>query len=158
MAAELNLTTAMLELPAVPSFAELRRRPLEFFSQAREDVRGCVSAPPPEPCPGPAQRMRCGAAPYPAALLAGGSLAPALGQTEALAAQAAGGHANSKSGRRGDGLFWGVGCAPTAELTQPISPPQDTPESTACLRAATIHRVLQVLANLRCAALQDKCP
>lgn len=44
VAAELNLTTAMLELPAVPSFAEVRRRPLEFFTQAREDVRGCVSA------------------------------------------------------------------------------------------------------------------
>lgn len=44
VAAELNLTTAMLELPAVPSFAEARRRPLEFFTQAREDVRGCVSA------------------------------------------------------------------------------------------------------------------
>lgn len=51
----------------------------------------------------------------------------------------------------------GAGCALTAELTQPISPPQDTPESTACLRATTILQVLQVLDNLRCAALQDKC-
>ncbi|NWU02667.1 IFNL3 protein, partial [Urocynchramus pylzowi] len=31
-------------------------------------------------------------------------------------------------------------------------PPQ---ESTACLRATTIRHVLQVLDNLRCAALQD---
>lgn len=46
VAAELNLTTAMLELPAAPSFAEARRRPLDFFRQAREDVRGCVSASP----------------------------------------------------------------------------------------------------------------
>ncbi|NWX35499.1 IFNL3 protein, partial [Notiomystis cincta] len=30
-----------------------------------------------------------------------------------------------------------------------------TTESTACLRATTIHYVLQVLNNLRCAALQD---
>ncbi|NXH47981.1 IFNL3 protein, partial [Dicaeum eximium] len=30
-----------------------------------------------------------------------------------------------------------------------------TPESTACLRATTIRHVLQVLDNLRCAALQD---
>lgn len=50
--AELNLTTAMLELPAAPSFAEVRQRPLEFFSHAREDVRGCVSTSP-SPCPSP---------------------------------------------------------------------------------------------------------
>ncbi|NWU37029.1 IFNL3 protein, partial [Hylia prasina] len=30
-----------------------------------------------------------------------------------------------------------------------------SPESTACLRATTILHVLQVLDNLRCAALQD---
>lgn len=46
VAAELNITTAMLELPAAPSFAEASRQPLEFFTQAREDVRGCVSASP----------------------------------------------------------------------------------------------------------------
>lgn len=51
----------------------------------------------------------------------------------------------------------GAGCALTAEVTQPISPPQDSPESTACLRATTILRALQVLDNLHCAALQDKC-
>lgn len=157
--AELNLTTAMLELPAAPSFAEVCRQPLEFFTQARKDVQGCVSAFPPSPAP--AQRPRCGAAPYPAVLPAGGSVAPALGQAEALAAQAAGGHANSKSGQRGGGV-WGVGaltggCARPAELTQRISPPQDSAESAACLRAATIPYVMQVLDNLRCAALQDKC-
>ncbi|XP_064291586.1 interferon lambda-3-like [Passer domesticus] len=42
VAAELNLTIAMLELPASPSFAEARRQPLEFFRNAREDVLGCV--------------------------------------------------------------------------------------------------------------------
>ncbi|NXR84128.1 IFNL3 protein, partial [Pycnonotus jocosus] len=31
----------------------------------------------------------------------------------------------------------------------------DSPESTACLRATTILRALQVLDNLHCAALQD---
>lgn len=46
VAAELNLTTTMLELPAVPSFAEVRQEPLAFFTHAREDVRGCVSASP----------------------------------------------------------------------------------------------------------------
>uniref|UniRef100_A0A8C9N2P0 IFNL3 protein n=1 Tax=Serinus canaria TaxID=9135 RepID=A0A8C9N2P0_SERCA len=81
--AELNLTTAMLELPAAPGFAEVCRVPLDFFTTAREAVRGCVSASP-EPC------------------------------------------------RRGS-------------------------ESTACLRATTILHVLQVLDDLRCAALQDKC-
>ncbi|NWV80947.1 IFNL3 protein, partial [Dasyornis broadbenti] len=30
-----------------------------------------------------------------------------------------------------------------------------TPETTACLRASTIYNILQVLDNLRCAALQD---
>ncbi|XP_031970799.1 interferon lambda-3-like isoform X1 [Corvus moneduloides] len=53
VAAELNLTTAMLELPAVPSFAEVRRRPLDFFTQAREDVRGCV-----DPSHQPSGRLR----------------------------------------------------------------------------------------------------
>ncbi|NWR08591.1 IFNL3 protein, partial [Paradoxornis webbianus] len=31
----------------------------------------------------------------------------------------------------------------------------DSPGSTACLRATTILHVMQVLDNLRCAALQD---
>ncbi|XP_068877570.1 interferon lambda-3-like isoform X1 [Aphelocoma coerulescens] len=53
VAAELNLTTTMLELPAVPSFAEVRRRPLDFFTQAREDVRGCV-----DPSHQPSGRLR----------------------------------------------------------------------------------------------------
>ncbi|NWT57142.1 IFNL3 protein, partial [Erythrocercus mccallii] len=38
-----------------------------------------------------------------------------------------------------------------AAMRAPLSPPQDT----ACLRATTILHVLQVLDNLRCAALQD---
>ncbi|NXI22155.1 IFNL3 protein, partial [Sterrhoptilus dennistouni] len=39
-----------------------------------------------------------------------------------------------------------------AAMRTPVSPPQ---ESTACLRATTIPYVMQVLDNLRCAALQD---
>ncbi|XP_005528989.1 PREDICTED: interferon lambda-3-like [Pseudopodoces humilis] len=97
VAAELNLTTAMLELPAVPSFAQVRRRPLQFFRQAREDVRGCVSV---DPSQQPSGRLRHW-----------------LHKLQAA----------------------------------------ETPESTACLRATTILHVLQVLADLRCAALQDKC-
>uniref|UniRef100_A0A8C0Z855 IFNL3 protein n=1 Tax=Cyanistes caeruleus TaxID=156563 RepID=A0A8C0Z855_CYACU len=59
VAAELNLTTAMLELPAVPSFAQVRRRPLQFFRQAREDVLGCVSASPRvDPSQQPSGRLR----------------------------------------------------------------------------------------------------
>uniref|UniRef100_A0A8C3Y1Z9 IFNL3 protein n=1 Tax=Catharus ustulatus TaxID=91951 RepID=A0A8C3Y1Z9_CATUS len=53
--AELNLTTAMLELPADPSFAELRRQPLKFFDQARADVLGCVSV---DPAHQPSGRLR----------------------------------------------------------------------------------------------------
>ncbi|NXQ99416.1 IFNL3 protein, partial [Sagittarius serpentarius] len=41
--AELDLTTAMLGLPAAPTFAETRQRPLAFLSQAREDLRGCMA-------------------------------------------------------------------------------------------------------------------
>uniref|UniRef100_A0A8C3EVI0 Uncharacterized protein n=1 Tax=Corvus moneduloides TaxID=1196302 RepID=A0A8C3EVI0_CORMO len=96
VAAELNLTTAMLELPAVPSFAEVRRRPLDFFTQAREDVRGCVSV---DPSHQPSGRLRHWLHKLQAAMRA----------------------------------------------------------STACLRATTILHALQVLDNLRCAALQDKC-
>ncbi|XP_066045408.1 interferon lambda-3-like [Chamaea fasciata] len=100
VAAELNLTTAMLELPAAPSFAEVCRQPLEFFTQAREDVRGCVSV---DPSHQPSGRLR----------------------------------------------HW-LHKLQAATRT-------DSPESTACLRATTILRVMQVLDNLRCAALQDKC-
>ncbi|XP_062362623.1 interferon lambda-3-like [Cinclus cinclus] len=97
VAAELNLTTAMLELPAVPSFVEVRRQPLDFFSNAREDVRGCVSV---DPAHQPSGRLR----------------------------------------------HW---LHKLQEAMRTVS--------RACLRATTILHVLQVLDNLRCAALQDKC-
>uniref|UniRef100_A0A8C3EYY2 Uncharacterized protein n=1 Tax=Corvus moneduloides TaxID=1196302 RepID=A0A8C3EYY2_CORMO len=99
VAAELNLTTAMLELPAVPSFAEVRRRPLDFFTQAREDVRGCPLSLQVDPSHQPSGRLRHWLHKLQAAMRA----------------------------------------------------------STACLRATTILHALQVLDNLRCAALQDKC-
>ncbi|NXY55298.1 IFNL3 protein, partial [Callaeas wilsoni] len=102
VAAELNLTTAMLELPAVPSFAEVRRRPLDFFTQAREDVRGCPLSLQVDPSHQPSGRLR----------------------------------------------HW---------LHKLQVAMRTSAESTACLRATTIHHVLQVLDNLRCAALQDKC-
>ncbi|NXP64092.1 IFNL3 protein, partial [Chloropsis cyanopogon] len=105
VAAELNLTIAMLELPAVPGFAEARRRPLDFFTQAREDVRGCVTGRSPlqvDPSHQPSGRLR----------------------------------------------HW---------LHKLQAAMRASPESTACLRATTILHVLQVLDNLRCAALQDKC-
>ncbi|XP_032866622.2 LOW QUALITY PROTEIN: interferon lambda-3-like [Tyto alba] len=41
--AELDLATTMLGLPAAPTFAETRLRPLAFLAQAREDLRGCVA-------------------------------------------------------------------------------------------------------------------
>ncbi|NWY63394.1 IFNL3 protein, partial [Chionis minor] len=41
--AELDLTTAMLGLPADPSFTETRQQPLAFLTQAREDLRGCMA-------------------------------------------------------------------------------------------------------------------
>lgn len=47
--AELDLTTAMLALPANPSFTEMRQQPLAFLTQAQEDLRGCVSSPPQNP-------------------------------------------------------------------------------------------------------------
>lgn len=58
--AELALATAMLRLPAAPRFAETRQRPLAFLTQAREDLRGCVSAttPPRSPNPMLARRPR----------------------------------------------------------------------------------------------------
>uniref|UniRef100_A0A8C3NGF1 Uncharacterized protein n=1 Tax=Geospiza parvula TaxID=87175 RepID=A0A8C3NGF1_GEOPR len=96
VAAELNLTTAMLGLPAAPSFAELCRESLHFFRTAREAVQGCVSV---DPSHQPSGRLR----------------------------------------------HW------LHKLQNAI------PESRECLRATTILHVLQVLDNLRCAALQDKC-
>ncbi|NWY96243.1 IFNL3 protein, partial [Loxia curvirostra] len=95
VAAELNLTTAMLELPAAPGFAEVCRVPLDFFTTAREAVRGCV-----DPSHQPSGRLR----------------------------------------------HW----------LEKLQKAMGT-ESTACLRATTILHVLQVLDDLRCAALQDKC-
>ncbi|NXD81550.1 IFNL3 protein, partial [Halcyon senegalensis] len=41
--AELDLATAMLGLPTTPKFSEMRQRPLAFFTQAREDLRGCMA-------------------------------------------------------------------------------------------------------------------
>ncbi|KAM6131646.1 interferon lambda-3-like [Phoenicopterus ruber ruber] len=41
--AELDLAIAMLGLPTTPKFAETRQRPLAFFTQAREDLRGCTA-------------------------------------------------------------------------------------------------------------------
>ncbi|XP_063198551.1 uncharacterized protein LOC134518996 isoform X1 [Chroicocephalus ridibundus] len=102
--AELDLVIAMLELPADPSFTKTRQRPLAFLSQAREDLRGCVSDPPRLPwpratsaAPVPAAAPRGTADPYAAAFLAdghGGSFASALWETEALAAEAADGQGN----------------------------------------------------------------
>ena len=112
--AELDLATAMLGLPASPSFAETRQRPLAFLTQAREDLRGCVSALPkaPRPRAGSAAPVLAAAprgiaGPYAATFFAdghGGSFASALRETEALAEEAAGGHANSKSGQQGKGV------------------------------------------------------
>ncbi|XP_030919357.1 interferon lambda-3-like [Geospiza fortis] len=99
VAAELNLTTAMLGLPAAPSFAELCREPLHFFRTAREAVQGCVSV---DPSHQPSGRLR----------------------------------------------HW---------LHKLQNAMRASPESRECLRATTILHVLQVLDNLRCAALQDKC-
>ncbi|NWR18447.1 IFNL3 protein, partial [Emberiza fucata] len=95
VAAELNLTTAMLGLPAAPGFAELCREPLHFFRTAREAVQDCV-----DPSHQPSGRLR----------------------------------------------HW------LHKLQNAMRA-----ESTECLRATTILHVLQVLDNLRCAALQDKC-
>uniref|UniRef100_A0A8D2N0P3 IFNL3 protein n=1 Tax=Zonotrichia albicollis TaxID=44394 RepID=A0A8D2N0P3_ZONAL len=95
VAAELNLTTAMLGLPAAPAFAELCREPLHFFRSAREAVQGCV-----DPSHQPSGRLR----------------------------------------------HW------LHKLQNAMRA-----ESAECLRATTILHVLQVLDNLRCAALQDKC-
>uniref|UniRef100_A0A8D2MVS5 IFNL3 protein n=1 Tax=Zonotrichia albicollis TaxID=44394 RepID=A0A8D2MVS5_ZONAL len=97
VAAELNLTTAMLGLPAAPAFAELCREPLHFFRSAREAVQGCVSV---DPSHQPSGRLR----------------------------------------------HW------LHKLQNAMRA-----ESAECLRATTILHVLQVLDNLRCAALQDKC-
>lgn len=119
--AELDLVIAMLELPANPSFTKTRQRPLAFLSQAREDLRGCVSDPPRLPwpratsaAPVPTAAPRGTADPYAAAFLAdghGGSFASALRETEALAAEAADGQGNSKSGQQGsEGL--GVSATP----------------------------------------------
>ncbi|NXS04304.1 IFNL3 protein, partial [Oxylabes madagascariensis] len=130
VAAELNLTTAMLELPAVPSFAEARRRPLDFFTQAREDVRGCPLSLQVDPSHQPSGRLRHWLHKLQAALR--------------TVSQASGGRVRGVPARG-------------AELTPPVSPPQDSAESRECLRATAVLHVLRVLDNLRCAALQDKC-
>lgn len=43
--AELDLTIAVLAHPTVHKLAEKSQQPLAFFTQAREDLRGCVSVP-----------------------------------------------------------------------------------------------------------------
>ncbi|NXI57689.1 IFNL3 protein, partial [Chloroceryle aenea] len=41
--AELDFATAMLGLPTTSKFAKMRQQPLAFFTQAREDLRGCMA-------------------------------------------------------------------------------------------------------------------
>ncbi|NWX49056.1 IFNL3 protein, partial [Steatornis caripensis] len=41
--AELDFATTMLGLPANPRFTEMHQQPLDFLTQAREDLRGCMS-------------------------------------------------------------------------------------------------------------------
>ncbi|XP_030807813.1 LOW QUALITY PROTEIN: interferon lambda-3-like [Camarhynchus parvulus] len=126
VAAELNLTTAMLGLPAAPSFAELCRESLHFFRTAREAVQGCV-----DPSHQPSGRLRHWLHKLQNAMRA---VSQAGGVLQAFGVK-------SRCCR-----------ADPAHLT-----PQESPESRECLRATTILHVLQVLDNLRCAALQDKC-
>ncbi|NWS19722.1 IFNL3 protein, partial [Pachyramphus minor] len=65
--AELNFTIMMLQLSTHPGFTKTRQRPLAFLAQAREDLRGCVSAlraPSPMPAPRPWRcRQHLGASP-----------------------------------------------------------------------------------------------
>ncbi|XP_023786175.1 interferon lambda-3-like [Cyanistes caeruleus] len=113
VAAELNLTTAMLELPAVPSFAQVRRRPLQFFRQAREDVLGCVSV---DPSQQPSGRLRHW-----------------LHKLQAAVHTVSQDSAGTLSGCQ----------RPHFRADSLHLPPQETPESTACLRATTILHALQ---------------
>uniref|UniRef100_A0A8C6ZGA1 Interferon lambda-3-like n=1 Tax=Nothoprocta perdicaria TaxID=30464 RepID=A0A8C6ZGA1_NOTPE len=47
--AELDLVMEALGHPTAPGLAERHRHPLSFLAQAREDLRGCVSAPKHQP-------------------------------------------------------------------------------------------------------------
>ncbi|XP_008503116.1 interferon lambda-3-like [Calypte anna] len=53
--AELDLAISMLELPAAPTFAETRQRPLDFLAQAQEDLRSCMATEAPHQ---PSRRLR----------------------------------------------------------------------------------------------------
>ncbi|XP_009072439.1 PREDICTED: interferon lambda-3-like [Acanthisitta chloris] len=96
--AEVSLTIAMLELPAIPSFAETRQQPLDFLSHVREDLRCWMSTE--APLHQPSGRLR----------------------------------------------HW----------LQKLQMAKKT-ETTGCLEASAINRLFQVLNDLRCAALRERC-
>ncbi|XP_071419086.1 interferon lambda-3-like [Pithys albifrons albifrons] len=131
--AELNFTIAMLQLPARPSFAKTRQRLLHVLSTARKDLQGCVSAP---------------QAPLPRA----SSAAPVLWQrrgaslvlTQPLSLQVSPSH------------------QPSEELRQwlhnlQVAMGTVTQDSSSCLRDYAIRHLFEVLGDLNCAALQEKC-
>lgn len=57
--AELDFAITMLGLPASAGFAATRQRPLAFLTQAREDLRVCVSTPAKSSSAMPAQQPWC---------------------------------------------------------------------------------------------------
>ncbi|XP_009460519.1 PREDICTED: interferon lambda-3-like [Nipponia nippon] len=128
--AELDFITKMLGLPAAPGFAEVRQRSLTFFTQAREDLRGCVSAPQKPAGPVLAQRPRC--------WWQRREAAPVLMQL--LSLQMATDQPSGKLRR------W----------LQKLQMAKET-ETTSCLEASAIIHVFQVLDDLKCAALQEQC-
>lgn len=168
--AELDLATATLGLPTGSVFTRTHQRPLAFLTQAREDLRGCVSTPlqTHQPHAGSAALVLAAVpqgstTPHTAAFLADGyreSFASALQETEALAAEAGDGQENSKSTQQGEGVLGhqrlhGAHCTLFLVINHPFSPlPQET---TGCLEASAILHISQVLHDLRCAALQERC-
>ncbi|XP_028941534.1 interferon lambda-3-like [Antrostomus carolinensis] len=100
--AELDFAINMLELLTEPELGETREQPLLLLTQAREDVRDCVSAPLKVPCPK---------------------------------------HVSSRKLRH-----W----------LQRLGMAKET-ETTGCLEASAILNLFQVLNNLQCAALRERC-
>ncbi|NXF06537.1 IFNL3 protein, partial [Smithornis capensis] len=125
--AELNFAITMLQFPTQPSFAEMHQQPLAFLAQAREDLRGCVSAPP-APCPCPAAPVLA-AVPWGIAIL-----------TQPLSLQVAPSHQPSRKLRH-----W----------LQKLQVAMAT-ETIPCLEDYAIRHIFEVLEDLRYAALQEQ--
>lgn len=141
--AELDLTVAVLAHPTVHKLAKMSQQPLAFLTQAREDLRGCVSVPLGLPAPARWHRrwwQRRGVS---------------LVLTHMLSLQvAAEAPSHQPSGKLRHWLQKLETAKKTVRQEAPLLPPQET---AGCVEASIILNLFQVVNDLGCVAIPERC-